>query len=106
MKLRKPLIWETKEGKLAIVNWIFPETNPDWMAIPGPNCFPGVNQAKQVICDLKQDNDWVMVLAHWSDELFPYPRLEDRIIAQEFAHTGLDIFVGHHPHVVRGFEVL
>ncbi len=102
----KPLLWETKEGTLAIINWVFPETNPDWMTIPGPNCWPGIDEAKNILRRLKQENDWVMVLAHWGDELFPYPRLTDRAIAQELANAGLDIFVGHHPHVVRGMEVI
>ncbi len=101
----KPLLWETEEGKLTIINWVFPETNPDWMTIPGPNCWPGIDEAKVILHKLKQESDWVMVLAHWGDELFPYPRLEDRVIAQELAKAGLDIFVGHHPHVVRGMEV-
>jgi gamma-polyglutamate biosynthesis protein CapA len=47
-----------------------------------------------------------LVLAHWSAELFPYPRPEDRIIVRELANAELDFFVGHHPHVVSGMEVI
>ncbi len=102
----KPLFWETIEGKLAIVNWVFPETNPEWKAIPGPNYWPGIEEAKSIIRGLKLEADWVMVQAHWSDELFPYPRPEDRIMARELADAGVDILIGHHPHVVRGMEVI
>jgi len=105
-EITKPLIWETKEGKLAIVNWVFPETNPDKMTIPGPNYWPGIGKAKEIILALKRLNDWVLVLAHWSDELFPFPRPEDREIVRELAYAGLDLFVGHHPHVVRGMEII
>jgi hypothetical protein len=105
-EIRKPLIWETSQGRLAIVNWVFPETHPDWNAVPGPNCWPGVEAARQIIRDLKGKSDWVMVFAHWSDELFPYPRPEDRTIARELAQVGVDVIVGHHPHVVRGMENL
>lgn len=105
-KIEKPLFWETQEGKLAIINWVFPETHPDWMSIPGPNCWPGIEEAKKIILNLKHQVDWVMVLAHWSDELFPYPRPEDRVIARELADAGTDILVSHHPHVVRGMEVV
>src|SRR4030042_1186441 len=70
----KPLFWKTNEGRLAIVNWVFPETHPDWMAVPGPNCWPGGTEAKKAIEQLRSHVDWVVVAVHWSDELFPYPR--------------------------------
>lgn len=103
-EVTRPLFWETSEGRLAIVNWVFSETHPDWMSVPGPNCFPGVEEAKAVIQKLKKKADWVMVLAHWSDELFQYPRPEDREIAASLANAGADLIVAHHPHVVRGME--
>lgn len=100
----KPIFWETQEGTLAMVNWVFPETHPDWRCIPGPNCWPGMDEAKNIIRGLKPQADWVMVQAHWSDELFPYPRPEDRDIAQELVEAGVDMWISHHPHVVRGME--
>jgi hypothetical protein len=105
-EIKRPLIWATAEGKLAVVNWVFPEAHPDWMSIPGPNCWPGIEEAKNVIRDLRTQADWVIVLAHWSDELFPYPRPEDREIAYELAMAGADMLIGHHPHVVRGMELI
>jgi hypothetical protein len=104
-EITKPLLWETAEGRLAIINWVFPETHPDWMAVPGPNCWPGLEGAKSTIHRLKKRADWVLVVVHWSDELFPYPRPEDRIIGRELAQSGADLLFGHHPHVVRGEEV-
>ena len=38
-EITKALFWETAEGQLAIVNWVFPETHPDWMSVPGPICW-------------------------------------------------------------------
>jgi len=105
-EIRAPLLWEGPEGRLAIVNWVFPETHPDWMATPGPHCWPGAEEARRTIGELKAWADWVLVLVHWSDELFPYPRPEDRIVAQQLARMGADLVVGHHPHVVRGMEVI
>lgn len=104
-EITRPLIWETREGRLAIVNWVFPETHPDWQAVPGPHCWPGIDEAQRAISDLKKKNDWVIAFAHWSDELFPYPRPQDRIIAQKLGAAGLDILIGNHPHVVRGLEI-
>lgn len=105
-EIDKPVLRETNDGSLAILNWVFPETHPDWMAIPGPNCWPGAETAGKVIGELKKKADWVMVFAHWSDELFPYPRPEDRALAMELSSCGADLVVGHHPHVVRGMEVI
>lgn len=102
----RPLCWETSEGRLAIVNWVFAETHPDWMAVPGPNCWPGFTEARHVIQTLRCSSDWVLVVVHWSDELFPYPLPQDRETAGELANMGADIVIGHHPHVVRGMEVL
>ncbi len=103
---RQPLIWETGEGRLAIVNWVFAETHPECGDFPGPNCWPGVLAARMMIQSLKEQVDWVLVLVHWSDELFAFPRLEDRRIAREMALAGADIVIGHHPHVVRGMEMI
>jgi len=105
-EITQPVIWEETDGKLAILNWVFPETDPDLNCVPGPNYWPGIERAKQYIRDLREKVDWVMVFAHWSDELFSYPRPEDRIIARELVDAGIDIFVGHHPHVVRGMEMI
>jgi len=105
-QITKPLFWETTEGQLAIINWVFPETHPDWLSVPGPNCWPGFEEAKRIIQELKRKTDWVLVVVHWSDELFAYPRPEDRHIARELSQMGADLIVGHHPHVVRGMEVI
>ena len=96
--------WQTEEGRLAIVNWVFPETHPDWMAVPGPCCWPGLERAEHTLSAARRRADWVVVLAHWSDELFAFPRPQDRECARALAQIGVDIVVGHHPHVVRGME--
>lgn len=105
-EIARPLFWETPEGRLGIVNWVFPETHPEWMAVPGPNCWPGIEGTRSVLRDVKRKADWVLVLVHWSDEWFSYPRPEDRAVARELAGMGVDLIVGHHPHVVRGMEMI
>ena len=105
-EITRPLFWETVEGRLAVVNWVFPETHPEWLSVPGPNCWPGLEEANRTIQELKRNSDWVLIVVHWSDELFSYPRPEDRAIARELAQMGADLVVGHHPHVVRGMEII
>jgi len=105
-EIARPLFWETSQGRLAIVNWVFPETHPDWMYAPGANCWPGTERAANLIQELRSQADWVMVVAHWSDEFFPYPRPEDRVVARQLSEMGVDLVIGHHPHVVRGMEII
>lgn len=105
-EIERPLFWETEEGKLAIINWVFAETHPDWMSIPGPNCWPGKHEANAIIQNVKHNADWILLFLHWSDEHFSYPRPEDRILASELVQMGANIIIGHHPHVVRGMEVI
>lgn len=105
-EIERTLFWETSEGRLAIINWVFPETHPDWMSVPGPNCWPGPAEAKQAVEKAKGEADWILVFAHWSDELLPHPRPEDRVTARDLAQMGVDLVIGHHPHVVRGMEII
>jgi poly-gamma-glutamate capsule biosynthesis protein CapA/YwtB (metallophosphatase superfamily) len=104
--ISEPLFWVTEEGRLSIINWVFPETNPEWMTVPGVNCWPGLKEAEAIIRDLKTKSNWLMLILHWSNELFGFPRPEDREIARSLAGLGVDIIIGHHPHVVRGFEMI
>lgn len=99
-----PYYWETAEGSVAIFNWVFPEAHPDWMQIPGPACWPGCSRAAALLADARIKADWVLAVLHWSDELFPYPRPEDRETARFLAEAGVDAVIGQHPHVVRGME--
>ena len=101
-------IWETKEGRLAIINWVTTETHPDPPDNTGlgPNLWPGYDEAKVQIANLRLCADWVIVYLHWSDELFSYPRPADRQMAKRLVELGVDAVVGHHPHVVRGFETI
>jgi hypothetical protein len=103
-EIARPLIWETEAGRLAVLNWVFPETHPECDAFPGPNCWPGLPQAVAAIQALRQQVDWVLVVAHWSDELFAFPPPAERQVARALAGAGADMIIGHHPHVVRGCE--
>ncbi len=105
-EIAQPLWWETPDGRLAVLNWVFPETHPDWMAVPGPNCWPGAEAAVQAIQAIRQEADWVASVVHWSDEHFAYPLPADRQAARALIHAGADCVIGHHPHVVRGCETV
>ncbi len=91
---------------MGIVNRVFPETNPDWMSVPGANCWPGSQAAGHILREVRRHADWVLVILHWSDEEFSYSRSEDRRIPRDIVCLGAHVLIGHHPHVVRGMEMI
>ncbi|MER3402396.1 MAG: hypothetical protein C4337_03635 [Armatimonadota bacterium] len=48
----------------------------------------------------------LIVIPHWGDEGVFQPNSKQRRIARMLASAGADIIVGHHPHVVQGYERL
>jgi poly-gamma-glutamate capsule biosynthesis protein CapA/YwtB (metallophosphatase superfamily) len=49
--------------------------------------------------------DSVIVLFHWGDELSTAPSERQRRFAHAAADAGADLVIGHHPHVLQGFEL-
>lgn len=45
-----------------------------------------------------------MVLLHWGMEHYHYPCPQHRSAAVMLAEAGVDLVIGHHPHVVQGVE--
>jgi hypothetical protein len=43
-------------------------------------------------------------MLHWGIEHYQYPTVEQREIAQRLLAAGVDLILGHHPHVVQGEE--
>lgn len=47
----------------------------------------------------------LIVLFHWNYELEKYPQPGHRELAKELIDIGVDLIIGHHPHIVNGIEV-
>lgn len=64
-----------------------------------------IKKAEKIIADLSSSTDLVIVNIHWGVEY----EHKFNSIQQNFAHTlidaGADLIIGHHPHVVQGFEI-
>jgi len=48
--------------------------------------------------------DVVVVSCHWGIEYTPYPNAAQKRLAQTLADAGVDLILGHHPHVVQGLR--
>ena len=59
---------------------------------------------EDAILDLKQQADFVVLIAHAGVENIPIPIKEWRDRYRRLCDLGVDVIVGHHPHVPQGYE--
>jgi poly-gamma-glutamate capsule biosynthesis protein CapA/YwtB (metallophosphatase superfamily) len=70
---------------------------------PGVNPFD-VEQAVTEIKALKSRVDHVVLLIHWGEERILLPSPKQRDWARRLSAAGADILIGHHAHVLQGYE--
>lgn len=64
-----------------------------------------LNNAIEIIKNLKQNSDIVIINVHWGTEYIHINGDLQRQIAHSFIDHGADLIIGHHPHVVQGMEI-
>lgn len=52
----------------------------------------------------KQDNDIQIVCLHWGEEYVPIPSPRQQSFAHQLIDSGASVVIGHHPHVMQGYE--
>lgn len=57
------------------------------------------------IKEIRKDVDVLIMVVHWAIELNEIPREIDVIAAKEMIDMGVDVVVGHPPHVLQGIEI-
>ncbi len=79
-----------------------------WWAAPG---YPGVAYAGDtagMVADVQaagSNSDLVVVSFHWGIEKDYTPNAREINLARLAVDSGADLILGHHPHVVQGFEI-
>ena len=63
-------------------------------------------QAKEDIEKVRDKVDVVMVSMHWGTEYTHTPTSEQRRQAAYLASLGVDVIIGHHPHVIQPIEFI
>ncbi|MDA3900267.1 MAG: CapA family protein [Spirochaetes bacterium] len=88
------------------------------MAYAGLVNYPGLNnsdtfhinwiyQKKRVLADIasmKKRSDYVIMQIHTGVEYVLEPRNSDRLLFQEYLDAGVDLIIGHHPHMLQSME--
>jgi Bacterial capsule synthesis protein PGA_cap len=80
--------------------------SPDYIASSGK---PGVafldpKEVKSAICECKKQADKVILFVHWGLEHYNYPPVSQKKLAKDLIEAGVDLVIGHHPHVLQGTE--
>lgn len=63
-------------------------------------------KVKKDISKVKSKADVIMVSMHWGVEYIHAPNSEQKRIAKFLSSQGVDIIIGHHPHVVQPIEFI
>lgn len=73
---------------------------------PAGDKTPGVatlSDILPVLPEARDNADVLVAIPHWGDEGKTQPNAKQKRIARTLANAGVDLIVGHHPHVVQGY---
>jgi len=68
--------------------------------------FLDIDETIKTISMCRKEADIVVLSIHWGVENYLYPSQEQRSLARRFAEAGVNLIIGHHPHVLQGIERL
>jgi len=100
----EPNIIEINGLKLGLIAFTFHDNKPATTNMPGslpnePNYFLPLIKKTRENCDV------FICSIHWGFEMYSYPKIEDRRFAKYLIDNGVDLILGHHPHVIQGYEL-
>jgi gamma-polyglutamate biosynthesis protein CapA len=64
-----------------------------------------IKKASAIVSDMASSTDLVIVNIHWGIEYEHQFNKTQQEIAHKLIDAGVDMIIGHHPHVVQGFEL-
>ena len=68
--------------------------------------FLDMGELLDTVRAIRKKAEAVLLMMHWGVEHYSYPTPEQRKQAKALIEAGVDIIIGHHPHVVQGYERL
>ncbi len=103
-----PLIMEIKGVRTAVLARSSVIVNAPCYATaerPGAAWFDHAETVNQV-AKLKKGCGLVILLMHWGLENYRFPSPSQREVAKSLIEAGVDMIIGHHPHVLQGLEFI
>lgn len=68
-------------------------------------CYPSESSLTRIIRQCKQQADLTIASFHWGAECRTAPKEYQKVFAHLAIDNGADLVLGHHPHVLQGFEI-
>lgn len=102
-KAKKPTVIERRGIKFGFLGY---SKSGDWIATkttPGATKLD-IDLIGEDIGNLKRKVDHIIVSLHWGIEFSDYPYPNDIKIAHKLIDMGTRVILGHHPHVLQGYE--
>lgn len=102
-----PAVVDIRGQKVAFLAFtsIVPSGWPSGAATPGCATSWDPDQVSDVIKEASSECDYVVASFHWGVELDTSPNGNEQELAHLAVDSGADLVIGHHPHVVQGFEL-
>ena len=96
-----------KQARVAFVGFtaIVPDGWPATSTDPGCAIAWDGDRVADTVRKASESADYVVVSFHWGTELATSPGGDQRSLAHLAIDNGADLVLGHHPHVVQGFEL-
>ena len=66
---------------------------------------PHVQEVLDRVKEMKEEVDILVLAIHWGVERSDTPRKQEMDLAKKLVDSGVDIVMGHHPHVLQGIEI-
>jgi poly-gamma-glutamate synthesis protein (capsule biosynthesis protein) len=102
-----PLIVEKKGLKIALLNCTYGTEKPKESYQP---CVVNLIDTAQIHQDVITAHErgarFVIMTIHWGDEYTLVPNEGQKMLARYFAHIGINLIIGSHPHTVQDFELI
>ena len=106
-RARSPVIVECKGRRVGFLAYASTHPWVDAWAATGESAGVApldIEFIREDISALRNSVDGLVVSLHWGKEYIHYPPPENVKLARQLVDWGVDLVLGHHPHVIQGIE--
>ena len=64
-----------------------------------------IDESLKIISDISKNHDITLLNIHWGEEYSNTITNRQRNLAYQFIDSGVDLIIGHHPHVIQPLEI-